>query len=85
MLKPIEDKLREKFGISKVVVCTDTTNNLHGAAGFRTGMRIVSIQRMKTIIAKSNRTTNKSQYNYNVHERKSSKITIIKTLGAIFI
>ena len=51
-LKPLEDKLREKFGISKVVVCTDGglasyENRLNDHIGERAFITVQSLKRLE--------------------------------------
>ena len=51
-LKPLEDKLREKFGISKVVVCTDGglasyENRLNDHVGERAFITVQSLKKME--------------------------------------
>lgn len=51
-LKPLEDKLREKFGISKVVVCTDGglasyENRLNDHVGERAFITVQSLKKLK--------------------------------------
>lgn len=52
-LKPLEEKLKEKFGISKMVVCTDAglssySNRLHNSVSSRSYITVQSLKTLKT-------------------------------------
>lgn len=51
-LKPLEEKLKEKFGLSKVVVCTDGglssyDNRKHGSVGERSFITVQSLKKLE--------------------------------------